>query len=141
MFKHCGSFFIFITFVLLGSGPATAQTLPYSPAVEAGGVIYLAGHLGRDPETRELSGEIKTETKQTLDNIGTTLASVNATHADIVRCQVFLAEIGDFKAMNEVYRTYFPQNPPARTTVAVSGLALDAKIEIECTAVRDRFKK
>lgn len=115
---------------------ASAQSLPYSPVVEANGVLYLAGHLGRDPETRELSGEIESETKQTLENIGATLATVNATHADIVRCQVFLADIKDFRAMNSVYRTYFPENPPARTTVAVSGLALDAKIEIECTAVR-----
>ena len=113
-----------------------AQSSPFSPVVEAGGVIYLAGHLGRDPETRALAGEIKAETRQTLENIGATLASVDATHANIVRCQVFLADIEDFSAMNEVYRTFFPVNPPARTTVAVKGLALDAKIEIECTAVR-----
>jgi len=120
----------------LGVSSAAAQNSPFSPVVEAGGVIYLAGHLGRDPETRELAGEIKGETRQTLENIGATLASVNATHANIVRCQVFLADIEDFSAMNEVYRTFFPENPPARTTVAVKGLALNAKIEIECTAVR-----
>ena len=112
------------------------QPLPFSPVVEAGGVLYLAGHLGRDPDTQKFAGEIKEETRQTLANIGATLASVNATHADIVRCQVFLASIEDFAAMNDVYRTFFPLNPPARTTVEVSGLALGAKIEIECTAVR-----
>lgn len=115
---------------------AYAQPAPFSPVIEANGVLYIAGHLGRDPETRELAGEIKAETKQTLENIGATLASVDATHANIVRCQVFLADIDDFSAMNEVYRTFFPVNPPARTTVAVKGLALDARIEIECTAVR-----
>lgn len=122
--------------IALVSTAQAQQALPYSPVVEANGVLYLAGHLGRDPETRELAGEIKAETKQTLENIGATLASVGATHKDIVRCQVFLAGIEDFAAMNEVYRTFFPANPPARTTVAVSGLALNAKIEIECTAVR-----
>lgn len=122
--------------VLMTFSPAHAQSLPFSPVVESNGVLYLAGHLGRDPETRELAGEIKAETKQTLENIGTTLASVDATHKDIVRCQVFLADIKDFPFMNDVYRTFFPVNPPARTTVAVSGLALDARVEIECTAVR-----
>lgn len=116
--------------------PASAQSLPYSPVVEADGVLYLAGHLGRDPETRELAGEIGEETRQTLENIGATLKSVGASYADVVRCVVFLAEIEDFAAMNEVYRTFFPKNPPARSTVAVKDIVLGAKIEIECTAVR-----
>lgn len=113
-----------------------AQSLPYSPIVDAGGVLYLAGHIGRDPETRELAGEIRGETKQTLDNIGATLKTVDATYGDVVRCVVYLADIEDFAAMNEVYRTYFPVNPPARSTVAVKDIVLEAKIEIECTAVR-----
>ncbi len=130
-------FYSLLIVVLNFSVTATnAQTLPYSPVVEVDGTIYLAGHLGRDPQTREFSGGITAQTKQTLENIGATLATINATHADIVRCQVFLADINDFSAMNEVYKTFFPQHPPARTTVAVSGLALNAAIEIECTAVR-----
>ena len=116
---------------------ANAQSLPYSRIIEANGVLYIAGHLGTDPATRTLvEGGIEAETRQTLENIGATLATVDAGHADIVRCQVFLADIDDFDAMNGVYRTFFPTNPPARTTVAVSGLARDAEIEIECTAVR-----
>ncbi|MEL6213534.1 MAG: RidA family protein, partial [Pseudomonadota bacterium] len=59
-------------------------------------------------------------------------------HADLVRCQVFLADISDFSAMNDVYRTFFPENPPARTTVAVKDIVAGAKIEIECTGVRGR---
>ncbi|MEO0832925.1 MAG: RidA family protein [Pseudomonadota bacterium] len=126
-----------LALVSLGAmGTAHAQPSPFSPVVEANGVLYLAGHLGRDPKTRALPKGIAAQTTQTLKNIGATLATVNATHADIVRCQVFLATIKDFGTMNEAYRTFFPQNPPARTTVAVKGLALDAKIEIECTAVR-----
>lgn len=129
--------FLFLLAAIAFSSSAYAiQSLPYSPIVEANGVLYIAGHIGRDPETKTLAGDIKAETKQTLDNIGATLASVNATHADIVRCQVFLADIDDFAAMNEVYKTFFPKNPPARTTVAVKDIVIGARIEIECTAVR-----
>ncbi len=127
--------FIVVSSLILGNA-ASAQTLPFSPVVEANGVIYLAGHLGRDPETKKFPKGIKAETKQTLVNIGATLKTVNAGYADIVRCQVFLDNIKDFSQMNEVYKTFFPENPPARTTVAVEKLALNAKIEIECTAVR-----
>ncbi len=112
------------------------QTPPFSSVVEIDGRIYLAGHLGDNPQTRELPKGIQAQTKQTLENIGATLATINAGHEDIVRCQVFLADIKDFAKMNEVYRTFFPEYPPARTTVAVSGLAINAKIEIECTAIR-----
>jgi len=112
------------------------SSLPYSPVVEAKGVLYLAGKIGRDPETRELPGNIADETRNTLEGIKAELAGVDASMRDVVRCQVFLADIEDFRAMNEVYRTYFPVNPPARTTVAVKDIVLGAKIEIECTAVR-----
>ncbi|MEL7202275.1 MAG: RidA family protein [Pseudomonadota bacterium] len=132
--------FIFLVVATIASfglvRSATAQPSPFSRVVDANGVIYLAGHLGRDPETRVLPEGIRAQTTQTLRNIGATLAAVNATHADIVRCQVFLDDINNFDAMNAAYRVFFPQNPPARTTVAVKGLALNAKIEIECTAVR-----
>ncbi|MEL7488752.1 MAG: Rid family detoxifying hydrolase [Pseudomonadota bacterium] len=126
-----------VAVAVLGSIGATAQSLPFSRIIEANGVLYIAGHLGTDPETGTLvEGGIEAQTRQTLENIGATLATVDASHADIVRCQVFLADIRDFSAMNGVYRTFFPTTPPARTTVAVSGLARDAAIEIECTAVR-----
>ena len=113
-----------------------APGLPYSPVVEANGVLYLAGKIGRDPLTRELPGNITDETANTLGMIKTELEKTGASMRDVVRCQVFLADIDDFGAMNEVYRTFFPVNPPARTTVAVKDIVLNAKIEIECTAVR-----
>ena len=113
-----------------------AQSLPFSPVVVANNTIFLAGHLGRLPGTSDYpDGGIGEETRQTLENIGATLATVNATHADLVRCQVFLADIADFAEMNAAYRTFFPSNPPARTTVAVAGLAANASIEIECTGI------
>ena len=128
-------FIILLVFISACAGNAQTPA-PFSPVVEVNNVLYLAGHLGRDPETRELPEGISAQTTQTLQNIGATLASVNATHADIVRCQVFLADINDFAAMNAAYRVFFPENPPARTTVAVAGLAIGAEIEIECTAAR-----
>ncbi len=110
---------------------------PFSPVVVSGDTIYLTGHLGRVPGTRNYpSGGIGPQTTQTLKNIGATLATVDATHADLVRCQVFLADIADFAQMNAAYVKFFPENPPARTTVAVSGLAANASIEIECTGTR-----
>ena len=112
------------------------QAPPFSPVVVANGTIFLAGHLGRLPGTSDYpAGGIGEETRQTLENIGTTLATVNASHADLVRCQVFLADIADFAEMNAAYRKFFPANPPARTTVAVAGLAANASIEIECTGI------
>ena len=131
---------VFFAAILLLCAPARAdEPRPFSPVVEAGGVIYLAGHLGIDPATGKLvKGGIRNETMMTLSNIRQTLASVDASMRDVVRCQVFLADMDDFKKMNEVYRLSFPTNPPARTTVAVAGLARGAKIEIECTAVREQ---
>ena len=115
------------------AAPAS-QAPPFSPVIVSGDTIFLAGHLGRIPGTNQYpDGGIGPQTRQTLDNIGITLASIGATHADLVRCQVFLADIDDFADMNAAYRTFFPINPPARTTVAVAGLAAEAMIEIECT--------
>jgi len=140
---------LIVPFALLASAQETAapatetetpqpapQSAPFSPVIIANNTIYLAGHLGRLPYTNSYpEGGIGPQTTQTLENIGATLATVNATHADLVRCQVFLADIGDFADMNAAYRKFFPANPPARTTVAVSGLAANASIEIECTGI------
>ena len=99
---------------------AAAQSAPFSPVIEANGVLYVAGHLGRDAQTQKYPDNIADQTRHTLENIGTTLASVNADHADIVRCQVFMTEIEGFREMNAAYKAFFPKNPPARTTVELS---------------------
>ncbi|MEO1476551.1 MAG: RidA family protein, partial [Pseudomonadota bacterium] len=113
-----------------------AENLPYSPVIVSGETIYLAGHLGFVPGTRDFPrGGIGAQTTQTLENIGATLETVDATHADLVRCQVFLTDPADFDEMNTAYRAFFPETPPARTTVAVALAAPDALIEIECTGV------
>lgn len=115
----------------------TDQGPPYSPVIESNGVIYLAGHLGRVPGTATYpEGGSGPQTTQALENIRATLATVNAGMEDVVRCQVFMTDIGDFSQMNEAYRPFFPETPPARTTVEASALAGGAMVEIECTAVR-----
>ncbi|MEL6360785.1 MAG: RidA family protein [Pseudomonadota bacterium] len=122
--------------VLFFASTAQANDLPYSPVVEANGFIFLAGKIGVDPETGELPGDIYRETGHALRAIRKELSGVGASMADVVRCQVFLADIDDFDAMNGVYKTFFTTNPPARTTVAVKDIVAGAKIEIECTAAR-----
>jgi len=87
---------------------AVAQTAPFSRVIEANGVIYLAGHLGRDSETRKYGKTMGAQTKAPLENIGATLETVNASHADIVRCQVFMTDISKFSEMNAAYRKFFP---------------------------------
>ena len=120
------------------AAPALAQTdAPFSPVVEANGVLYVAGQLGYDKATRAYpDGGIGPQTAQALDNIKAILEGENSGMEDVVRCRVFLTDPQDFSAMNAVYRTYFPGKPPARTTVAVALVSPEAKIEIECTAVR-----
>ena len=109
--------------------------LPFSEAVRVGHMLYLSGQLGYDRETAKLvEGGIAAETKKTLENIKATLEKHGSSMAEVVKCTVFLADIKEWAAMNEVYITYFPSNPPARSALGSSGLALDARTEIECMA-------
>jgi len=109
--------------------------LPFSEAVRVGHMLYLSGQLGYDRETGKLvEGGIATETKKTLENIKAVLEKHGSSMAEVVKCTVFLADIKEWAAMNEVYVSYFPANPPARSALGVSGLALGARTEIECMA-------
>jgi len=109
--------------------------LPFSEAVRVGHMLYLSGQLGYDRETAKLvEGGIAAETKKTLENIKATLEKHGSSMAEVVKCTVFLADINEWAAMNEVYVTYFPSNPPARSALGSSGLALGARTEIECIA-------
>lgn len=108
---------------------------PFSKAVRVGHMLYLSGDLGIVPGTRQLiEGGIGPETRQTLENIKATLEANGSSLAEVVKCTVFLADIAEWAAMNEVYKTYFPTNPPARSALGTSGLALGARTEIECIA-------
>jgi reactive intermediate/imine deaminase len=115
---------------------AIPQGLPFSPAVRAGNLIFLSGQIAFLPGTRQLaSGGITGETRQVMENIRRVLEAAGSSFARVTKCTVFLADIADYAAMNEVYATYFPAEPPARSAVAASGLAFGARVEIECIAL------
>jgi reactive intermediate/imine deaminase len=109
--------------------------LPFSSAVRVDNTLYLSGNLGNIPGSPELAeGGIEGETRQTMENIKSVLEQFGSSMDEVVKCTVFLADMGEWGAMNGVYKTYF-QNPPARSALGASGLALGARVEIECIAV------
>jgi reactive intermediate/imine deaminase len=112
---------------------------PYSPAVRAGDFIYVSGQGPVDPATDKLSfGDIRHETRFTLENIRRILAGCGATMADVVKCCVYLADAREFAAMNEVYAGFFGDNKPARTTVEAQMVAPPMRIEIDCIAYKPK---
>jgi 2-iminobutanoate/2-iminopropanoate deaminase len=118
------------------SPSAAMRALPFSEAVRVGDMLYLAGQIGTKPGTRELApGGIAGETRQVLENIKAVLERRGSSLDRVVKCTVFLADIGEWQAMNEVYITFFPKDPPARSALGASGLAYGARVEIECLAV------
>ena len=117
--------------------PGAVAGLPFSPAIRVGNIIYLSGQLGNKMGTRELvPGGIGAETRQTLENIKTVVEAAGSSMDKVFKCTVFLADIADYQKMNEVYATFFAKDPPTRSTIAGSGLALGARVEIECMAVQ-----
>lgn len=113
---------------------ARKANAPFSDAVQVNDWFFLSGQLGIDDKTRKLvSGGIVPETEKTLQNIQEILKHHGMTMNNVVKCLVILSDIDDFSAFNEVYKKYLPQKP-ARTTFAAGGLAINAKIEIECMA-------
>jgi reactive intermediate/imine deaminase len=114
---------------------AEDMNLPFSAAVRVDDMLYLSGKIGNIPGTATLAeGGIQGETRQTLENIKQAVEQFGSSMDRVVKCTVFLADMSEWGAMNEVYRTFFP-NPPARSALGASGLALDARVEIECIAV------
>lgn len=111
---------------------------PYSPAVRAGDYIFVSGQVPVIPETNQtVLGDIRVETRQVLNNITRILEGCGATRADVVKCQVYLTDVADFAAMNEVYSEFFGEAKPARTTIGVVSLPLpNAKIEIDAVAYK-----
>ena len=107
-----------------------------SSAVRVGDLVFLSGALGTKPGGGGLAdGGIEGQTRQALENIKASATLAGVTMEDMVKCTVFLTDVADFQAMNQVYREFFPANPPARSTVAVAGLVVQgAVIEIECIA-------
>jgi reactive intermediate/imine deaminase len=114
---------------------SAARNLPFSEAVRAGNLLFLSGQVGLLPGTMDLApGGIQAETRQTLQNIKATLEKYGSSMPQVIKCTVFLADMAEWAAMNEVYVEFFPENPPARSALGTSGLALGARTEIECMA-------
>lgn len=107
--------------------------LPFSEAVRVGNLLFLSGQIGTGADGL-VSGGIGPETRQALENIRATLERHGSSMERVVKCTVFLADIAEWPAMNEVYVTFFPGNKPARSAIAGSGLALNSRVEIECIA-------
>ena len=118
------------------TAPDTEEmNLPFSPAVRVGNTIYLSGNLGNIPGTLELApGGIRGETRQTMENIKTAVELAGSSMDKIVKCSLFIDDMSEWGVVNEVYRSYFDV-PPARSSLGADGLALGAKIEIDCIAV------
>jgi 2-iminobutanoate/2-iminopropanoate deaminase len=114
--------------------PLTPASL-FSPATQLGNLLFLSGSGAHDPKTHKVvPGPIGNQVKQCLENLKTVLEAAGSSMDKVLKCTVFLAEISNFVAMNEVYHTYFPSNPPARTTIAVKDLPGESPVEIECIA-------
>ena len=123
----------------LNSGKIVPATLPFSEAVRVGDTLYLSGQVGIKPGTLELvPGGIQAEARQTLENIKTTLEAHGYSMRDVVKCTVMLADIAEWAAFNEVYKTYFSPPYPARSALGANGLAIGARVEVECLAVTAR---
>ena len=119
----------------LNSGRVLPATLPFSEAVRHGDTLYLSGQLGIAPGTMTLvSGGIREETRQAMENIKATLEAHGCGLANIIKCTVMLADISEWPAFNDVYVTYFSRPYPARSALGANGLALGARVEIECIA-------
>lgn len=121
----------------ISTAQAPAAIGPYSQAIEANGTIYVSGQLPINPATGEFAeGGIKELTAQSLTNIKNILAEAGLTMANVVKTSVFLADMADFAEMNKVYAQFFSAPFPARSAVAVKTLPKNARVEIECIAVK-----
>lgn len=108
---------------------------PYSQAILAGDVLYCSGQVALDPATGELlHGDVAAQAKLALKNLGAVLEAAGLRYGDVVKTTIFLIDMNDFAAVNEVYATFFGETKPARSTVAVAALPRGARVEIDCIA-------
>jgi 2-iminobutanoate/2-iminopropanoate deaminase len=120
--------------VLTDRGPKPIG--PYSQAIRANGFLYVSGQVALDPRTGEmLSGDIAQQTERTLENVKGIVEAAGSKLSHVIKTTVFLRDMNEFAAMNEVYALYFPSAPPARSTVQVARMPKDALVEIEVIAI------
>ncbi|MEO8044481.1 MAG: RidA family protein [Spartobacteria bacterium] len=120
---------------ILATTDAPAAIGPYSQGIQTGSLLFCAGQIPLDPKTGQMvSGDISEQTKRVLENIAGLLKAAQLSFDHVVKTTIFLTSMDDFQTVNEIYATYFRENPPARSTVAVSALPKGAKVEIEVIA-------
>ena len=112
------------------------SSLPFAEAVRVGDMLYLSGQLGTDSSGRLVPGGIGPETRQALTNIASILERHGSSMDRVVKCTAMLADMSEWAAMNQVYLTFFPKHRPARSAFGASGLALGARMELECMATK-----
>lgn len=121
----------------LNSGKVYPANVPLAEAVRVDNTLYLSGQIGIEPGTLKLvPGGLKPETKQTLDNLKTSLEAHGYSMSDLVKCTVMLADIAKWGEFNDIYKTYFKDRFPARSALGATGLALGAQVEVDCIAYR-----
>jgi 2-iminobutanoate/2-iminopropanoate deaminase len=121
---------------IVQTAKAPSAVGPYSQAVIANGFVYTAGQIPLIPgESKIVEGDIQVQTRQVLENLQAVLEGAGTTFANVVKTTVFLKDMNDFAKMNEVYAQFFPENPPARSTVEVARLPRDVMVEIEVIAL------
>jgi 2-iminobutanoate/2-iminopropanoate deaminase len=121
---------------IVSTNEAPGAIGPYSQAVRSGSFLFCSGQIPLDPKSGQIiSGDIAAQTRRVLDNIAAVLRAEGLTFDNVVKTTIFLTDLGDFQTVNEVYGSYFKQDPPARSTVQVSALPRGAKIEVEAIAV------
>jgi len=120
---------------IISTDKAPGAIGPYSQAIKAGGMVFCSGQIPIDPATGEfVSNDVVEQTEQVLKNLSAVLEAAGTELGNVVKTTVFLADMGDFAAMNEVYGRYFSENKPARATVQAARLPKDARVEIDCIA-------
>ena len=119
----------------VSSPDAPAAIGPYSPAIRAGQLLFISGQVPIDPATGQMiEGDVATQTRRVLDNVGALLVAADRSFADVVRTTIFLADMNDFASVNAIYAQYFSEPYPARATVQVARLPKDARVEIDVIA-------
>lgn len=122
---------------IISTSKAPAAIGPYSQAVEINNTLYVSGQVPLVPETMKvIEGGIKEQTRQVMENISAILSEAGYSFADVVKSTCLLSDMANFKAMNEIYGEYYPENPPARAAFAVRDLPLGVLVEIETIAVK-----
>jgi 2-iminobutanoate/2-iminopropanoate deaminase len=120
----------------VSTNDAPAAIGPYSQAIRSGPMLFCAGQIPLDPKTGQIvTGDVSDQTRRVLENVRAVLGAAGLGFGDIVKTTIFLTDMNDFQTVNEVYASYFRENPPARSTVGVASLPKGAKVEIEVIAM------